>query len=291
MDESTLFSIKDFSDFTGVNQSTLRYYDEIDLLPAALRGENNYRYYTPFQIIKLNYINVLIDLGVSLSVIKDMNETRTPENVIELLSRQEVVLDRRLYELRMAYSILHTYCKNIQNGLMVQDGMIRVEEFNETHFVLGHENDFNKHDTFYKEFIRFCKSAYRYRINLRFPIGGYHDDINAFLNAPSQPSRFVSLDPMGFHIRPEGSYLVGYKRGYYGDFADMPQKIAGYAQEHNLVFKGPVYVIYLLDEITMTEPSQYLARISVNVSAKNKTHKNVLRFIKRSGTSGYERRQ
>jgi len=41
MDERTLLSIRDFSDFTGGNQSILRYYDEIDFLPPASRGENN----------------------------------------------------------------------------------------------------------------------------------------------------------------------------------------------------------------------------------------------------------
>jgi len=270
MQESTLLSIKEFSEFTGVNQSTLRYYDEIGILPAASRGENNYRYYVPYQIIKLNYINVLVDLGVPLSVIKDMNEERTPESIVELLSRQETKLDYRLNELRTAYSIIHTYRKNIQTGVSAHDGVIRIEKLEETHFVLGGVNDtkFKSDETFYEEFIKFCRSADKRRINLRYPVGGFHDDINSFLSVPSRPDRFFSLDPMGNSARPEGNYLVGYKRGYYGEFGDFPQKMMDYAQENNLVFKGPVYTVYLLDEISIVNPEQYLCRLSVGITTK-----------------------
>jgi len=271
MNESALFSIKEFSNFTGVNQSTLRYYDDIGLLTPAERGENNYRYYTPFQIIKLNYINVLIELGVPLSVIKDMDVNRTPESIIELLSRQEDKLDYKLNELRTTYSIIHTYRKNIQRGLAVYDGLVRVEEIPDFRFVLGHLNnfDFKNHITFYKEFIRFCQAADDHHINLRYPVGAYHNDMFSFLQVPNRPDRWYSLDPFGKNICPAGNYLVGYKRGYYGEFGDIASKMADYAAERKLKCRGPVYVLYLLDEISITEPDEYLSRICVNVSRRH----------------------
>ena len=275
MDEGTLLSIKEFSDFTGVNQSTLRYYDEIGILPPASRGDNNYRYYAPFQIIKLNYINVLVDLGVPLSVIKDMDMNRTPQSVAELLGKQEIKLDRRLRDLHNAYSLIHTYRKNIQYALNAEHGDIKIEELDEMRLVLGHVNNFEKNNvTFYEEFIRFCVDADKRRINLRYPIGSYHDDVNSFLKSPDRPDRFFSLDPFGNAARPEGKYLVGYARGYYGEFGDMPEKIYNYAKEFDLTIKGPVYVVYLLDEISIPRPEQYLARIAISVSHKKQQKKS-----------------
>ncbi|MCL2774766.1 MAG: MerR family transcriptional regulator [Oscillospiraceae bacterium] len=269
MNETTRLSIKEFSEFTGISQYTLRYYDEIGLLPAASRSENNYRQYTPFQIIKLNYINVLVDLGVPLSVIKDMNKSRTPESVLELLRQQEVELNLKLHELWKSFSIIDTYRKNVQDGLAAQGGVIRVEDVGDTHYVLGYVNDFTEdHLAFYDEFIRFCQSAGEYRINLRYPIGGLHEDMNSFLNAPGWPTRFFSLDPLGNNNFPKGKYLVAYNLGYYGDFGDTPQKMAAYALEHDLVFKGHLYTVYLLDEISTIEPDQYLSRTAVGVSPK-----------------------
>ena len=265
MDETTLLSIKEFSDFTGVKQSTLRYYDDIGLLPANVRGENNYRYYTPFQVIKLNYINVLVNLDVPLSVIKDMNKERTPKAVINLLSKQEMNLDKRLHELWDAYTVIHTFRKNIQEGFMVQDGLIRVEYMEEMNYILGDKNNFAGKDTFYEEFIRFCRASDENMINLNYPVGGYHDDLESFVERPGKPDRYLSMDPRGNKTRPAGKYLVGYELGYYGNFGDIPKNMAAYAREKNLVCKGPLFVLYLFDEISIINPDEYLCRVSVSV--------------------------
>ena len=55
-------------------------------------------------------------------------------------------------------------------------------------------------------------------------------------------------------------------RGYYGEFGDLAQRMAEYSKEHDLIIKGPVYTIYLLDEISIAEKTQYLSQTSVAVS-------------------------
>jgi len=45
----------------------------------------------------------------------------------------------------------------------------------------------------------------------------------------------------------------------------MPEQLTAYAREHGLTCEGPVYVIYLLDEICIREPTEYLAQVSVRV--------------------------
>ena len=270
MKENTHLSIKDFSKFTGIKQSTLRYYDEIGLLPPESRGDNNYRYYLPYQIIILNFINVLIDLGVPLSTIKDMVHERTPESVIDLLSKQEEKLDVKLKELQMAYSIIHTFRGNIQAGLAADSGEITVVEMDAMSIVLGPENDFENKPSFYLPFIDFCNMAQEYRINLRYPIGGYHYDMDSFIKKTGQPDRFFSQDPTGNLVREAGRYLTAYKYGYYGQFDDTPLQMCAYAEERGFEFTGPVYVMYLLDEISIVEPEKYLSRITVMVSDRPK---------------------
>lgn len=268
MQESALLSIKEFSDFTGIKQSTLRYYDEINLLPPAVRGSNNYRYYTPVQIITLNFINVLSELGVPLSTIKDLNMERTPQKVMDLLAQREIKLNSQLNDLQTAFSIIHTYRNNIQKGLSAFEGDISIQELDEEPIVFGAENNFSGKDTFYEEFMKFCNTSDKYRINLRYPIGGYHADMNAYLKAPGQPDRFFSLDPFGNNKRAAGKYLIGYKRGYYGQFGEFSQELLSYAQAHNLVCDGPVYIVYLLDEVSVIETSQYLSQTMIAVSEK-----------------------
>jgi effector-binding domain-containing protein len=92
--------------------------------------------------------------------------------------------------------------------------------------------------------------------------------MKAFVNAPGQPDRFFSLDPHGKHKRKAGRYLVAYRRDYYGEFGDIAQKMLSYAQANALAFHGPLFVIYLLDEVSITDHSQYLAQIVVSVAKK-----------------------
>jgi len=208
MRDSTELSINEFSKFSGVCRSKLRFYDDVGVLPPASRGGNNYRYYKPFQLIKLNYINVLSDMGVKLSVIAEMDKTRTPISILKLLSGQEAQLLMRLDEIRSIISVIHTYRENILKGLSAQEGVIRVEDHEETRYALGNINDFEHTESLYDDYVSFCRSAGDYRINLDYPIGGYHDDINDFTGRPGCPKRFFSLDPLGNKIEPKGKYLA-----------------------------------------------------------------------------------
>jgi DNA-binding transcriptional MerR regulator len=265
VNEATKLSIKEFSAFTGLNESTLRYYDKIGLLSPEHRGENNYRYYSPLQAFSVEFIKVLIKVGVPLSASKGMSKTRTPQNVLALLMQQESRLDAQLHELHTAYSIIHTYRNNIQVGLTVRPGDIAVHELDQTRFIQGKANDFSESETFYAAFMEFCRLADEYSINLHYPIGGYYEDVEVFLRTPSQPTSFFSQDPRGNATRKAGKYLVAHNKGYYGEFGDLPQKIAAHARRHGLAFRGPLFITYLLDEISIPDHTQYLSQLVVGV--------------------------
>jgi DNA-binding transcriptional MerR regulator/effector-binding domain-containing protein len=265
---NAMLSIKEFAEFTGLNESTLRYYDKIGLLSPELRGANNYRYYSPLQTITVDFIKVLIKVGVPLSTIAEMNKNRTPQSVLALLTQQENKLDAQLHELQTAYSIIHTYRNTIQAGMVAQEGDISVQTLDEARIILGQVNDFNGAANFYEPFMRFCTTAHENNIDLHYPIGGYYEDIHVFLNTPSQPTRWFSLDPRGNSKRKAGRYLVAHNKGYYGEFGDLPQRMLAHAQAKGLSFCGPLYIIYLLDEISMADHKHYVSQIMVGISKK-----------------------
>jgi len=97
--------------------------------------------------------------------------------------------------------------------------------------------------------------------------------MEAFLKNPGQPEYFFSADPTGNVHRKAGKYMVGYAQGYYGEFGDLPERMANYAQKNALTFAGPVYALYLLDEICLDDPSRYLVQVCVGVS-KSRTRLN-----------------
>ena len=259
-------SVNEFSKMSGIAASTLRYWDEIGLFSPAKRDpENNYRYYVPFQIIAVNFITVLSSLNVPLKEISKMEGIRNPENIIDLIEEQENLLDLEMSRLRESYSIIHTRRRLIKSGMKAHVDEIEVVRYPDTAIILGPHNNFKEDEAFYEPFMRFCNAADDMRINLNYPIGGYHEKVDTWRKMPGRPDNFFSIDPTGNSVRAAGKYLVGHTRGYYGEFGDMPERMLEYAEKHSLTLKGPVYVVFLHDEICVKDPEQYLSRISIAI--------------------------
>ncbi|MDR0841302.1 MAG: MerR family transcriptional regulator [Christensenellaceae bacterium] len=268
MNGTTLLSIKEFSELSGVKQSVLRYYDEIGILSPVKRGKNGYRYYSPQQIVTLNLINVLSDLHTPLREIGKLEKHRTPESILELFIRQESKFDCEMRRLQASYSITHVYRSLIQVGLAANEFEITDSEMDELPIILGDINNFGDSPLFYETFIRFCQQAQPSLVNLSYPVGGYYESMADFLQEPSQPTRFCSIDPAGRDKKAAGRYLVGYTRGYYGEMGDVGARLCAYANEHDLIFNGPLYAVYVHDEISIKNTSKYLAQVAVSIAPK-----------------------
>jgi DNA-binding transcriptional MerR regulator len=269
MKENQLLSISKFSSFTGINRSTLIYYDDIGLFSPMSRGENNYRYYSPKQIITVNFINVLRDMGVPVKEIRELVRNRTPDNIGDLMIRQDQEIKKKIRWLRESQKIIRTLRRLLNIGIVADEDAITVCEMEELPIIIGQENDFGDGHAFYEGFIAFCRWAKARKLNLNYPIGGYFDDMQVFLKLPSRPNRFFFVNPDGDEHRPAGRYLTGYTRGYYGQTNDLPERMDAYARAHSLTTEGPVYNIYLLDEISVSDPDYYLLQVTVRVGKGN----------------------
>jgi len=258
-----LLTIKEFSEICDLEPSTLRYWDEIGLFQPACRNEdNNYRFYSPEQIVMVNYIKVLSNLNVPLKTIVDMNEKRSPEAILGLLKRQEAILNSKLNLLHESFSTIYTLREVIRQGIEVTDAKhVSVQTLEAMPIMLGPRNEAREELDFFQAFARYCQFARENRINLNYPIGGYYESLEQCLISPAIPSRFFSVDPRGVDRRVDGKYLVGYAQGYYGQLGDVGQRMEKFAAQHDLHMHGPVYAISMHNEISVKDTSQYLAQI------------------------------
>ena len=258
-------SPKEFAELVGTSPSTLRRYDNSGIFPAAKHGNKNYRGYDPMQITTFKMVSVLSDLGMSIREIERVSNNRNPEYMLKLLSKHKYEVSDRLHHLQEAFSVISTYIEMLIYGLSATESEIYVSEMPEIRIALGERNDFTNTNGFLSEYIRFCREVHNPIINLSYPIGGYFDDMAAFQNEPSQPTRFFSLDSKGSDLKKSGMYLVGYTRGYYGVTNDLPERMKLFAEENGYIFSGPVYNIYLFNEISISEPEQYLLHVTASV--------------------------
>lgn len=263
----SLLSIHEFSKLTGVKVSTLHYWDETGIFSPIKRDpKNNYRYYSTAQIPTLNFITTLSEINVPLKTIAELRKGRDPENLLKLLEKKERQLDMEFHKLRLQSSIIHARQELIRYGLRVNETQISILPREEKALVLWSRNEYEEGDTFIEPLTAFINCAAERGVNLSFPVGGYWDDMESFMKNPARPDCFFSIDPTGTHIRKAGNYLIGFARGYYGEMGNLPERMAAYAEENSLAVSGPVYTMYLHEEICTQDNTQYLAQSCVAVS-------------------------
>ena len=115
MEEKPLF-IGKVAKKTSVNPKTIRYYEEINLLPKPKRERNNYRFYSHDTVTRLNFIKKAQSLGFTLKEIKEILALRDrgfkPCTHVRGLFRQRVInLEQKLAEL----DILRRELKKLEN--------------------------------------------------------------------------------------------------------------------------------------------------------------------------------
>lgn len=284
-------SIQKFSKLSGVEVSKLHFYDKIGLFsPAERNPMNDYRYYSPVQLFALNFVTTLSDINFPLKTIANLRQHRSAEEILKLFDKQEKQLDEEMQALRIRSSIIHARRELISYGLTVANGFkavngVRVSRWSEEEgavkvddtvvsvlhreekaFHLWPRNEYKEDETFVDALAAFVEQAGNNQVNLSFPVGGCYDSIEAFQKAPQRPDHFISIDPFGSEKREEGDYLIGFARGWYGELGDLPERMDAYIKEHSLTVSGPVYVMYLHDEICAEDPSQYLVQAGISVS-------------------------
>lgn len=98
--EQAYYTIEQVAQRTDMTKRTLRYYEEMGLLPPMERTEGNYRRYSEEDITLLKRIKELRDLlGFSLTDIRTLLDTENERGLIKQAYRQETDASNKLAQL------------------------------------------------------------------------------------------------------------------------------------------------------------------------------------------------
>ena len=123
IDESRLFTIEQVSAQTGLTKRTLRYYEEVGLLPPTDRTEGNYRRYTEADIKRLDKIKKLRDLlGFSLADIREIMEAEDERGQIKVAYKNATEAAAKIEQLDRADELIR---KQLH---LIEQKMIGLEE-------------------------------------------------------------------------------------------------------------------------------------------------------------------
>ena len=101
------WSIAEVAKFSGLTSRTLRHYDEIGLLPPAFVAANGYRYYGEDELLRLQRIMVLRELGLPLPRIAEVLDAQT-DRIEALREHHRMLLAERDRLTRLAATVART---------------------------------------------------------------------------------------------------------------------------------------------------------------------------------------
>ncbi|MEI3607678.1 MerR family transcriptional regulator [Pseudogracilibacillus sp. SE30717A] len=113
-----MISIKEVTKQTGISVRTLRYYDEINLLPPAGKTEGGHRLYGEKELKKLQEIQFLKTLGFNLKEIDDMLSNENWDWAQGLENQLNYIMKEKEKILEIESTL-----KGLMNGLTI-DGKI-----------------------------------------------------------------------------------------------------------------------------------------------------------------------
>ena len=119
------FQIGELAKATGATTKTIRYYEDVGLLPPAPRANNGYRYYEVEDVHRLRFIRNARSLDFSLDDLKEVLALRDQGEapcryVVQLLEKKSTEIEERIRQLRELQQEL--------NGLVQQAATLRDDD-------------------------------------------------------------------------------------------------------------------------------------------------------------------
>jgi DNA-binding transcriptional MerR regulator len=118
VEEQALYTIEQVATRTGFTKRTLRYYEEVGLLPPTGRTEGNYRRYSEADIERLERIKNLRGLlGFSLNEIRELLEAEDERGQIKVAYQHETEALAKMAQLDRADEIIHAQLHIIEQKI------------------------------------------------------------------------------------------------------------------------------------------------------------------------------
>lgn len=220
MKEKEYLSVSNFAKIARISVHRLRHYDQLGLLSPVVRGKNKYRFYSMHQLAPCNTIRILRNLGVPISVIRDLKDYRTPEIVEEVLARQVSDIQDRKEKLCQAEKLLDTMLQNIRSAKGAEAGTIMIQYLPAQPIMLGEQNDYSEGRTDYDALLTFYQTmSEKYPVSdcdVSYPVWGLISEDRVRQGRWEYPDRFYYFSPNGNDSRPAALYAIGYMRAGYG---------------------------------------------------------------------------
>lgn len=117
--------IGDLARATNTKVETIRYYEQIGLLPAPSRTGGNFRAYAPEHLARLSFIRRARDLGFTLDEVRELlslsDQKRRSCEAVDAIARQHLAdVDRKIADLKALRTELDSIINRCSCGTIAE---------------------------------------------------------------------------------------------------------------------------------------------------------------------------
>lgn len=266
--QTELLSISAFSKMSEVSRKSLIYYDTIGLFKPMLVARNGYRFYHRNQLETIGVIHIFKELGMSLEEIQQHLNNRTPASTLELLDKQEELVQSQIEKLQRAKQMIIRRAENIRHSLHLDTTRMYVVWQEKTPLLLSSRVHSSKKQFSEELWEDFQKRLQRENAPIGYPNGVIIDKEDMIRGEGDWIAYMFSQMETVHHKQeymPEGYYLVAYARADYGDTEKIFPPIFEHIHKQHYTIIGHAYEEYLQDEVVLQNSAEYLVRVMVHI--------------------------
>ncbi len=260
----------EFAKLCRVNKQTLFYYDQIGLLSPLLKDEKGYRFYSIRQIELFFVIDLLKDLGMSLSDIQQYMRNKSPDSFLSLMyhNREKIAKQRR--EIEMREHMIQAKIQLMEDAARLDFRQITLEQLPESTLYLSRNIENVSDEQFVEAFSDFIDELHAANLDTGHPIGGLTMREQAAKGEFTNYSHLYIEQPKPkagypYFKMEQGSYLVGYHVGSDRTVREAYDRLLAKMEELHLTLGSFVMEEYVYDMVVGQSEEHYVTKIMMHV--------------------------
>ncbi|WP_310603650.1 MerR family transcriptional regulator [Anaerosporobacter sp.] len=270
MQEHLLLTTGQMAKLHKTTKRLLQYYDEIGLFSPAVKGENDYRFYSYEQSPELEIILSLSELGMKLSEIKDYLSSRSPENLCLLLKEQQNLLREKLKNLQLIDQMLSNHIANVEQSFQTPFNLPYKEYIQEEFLLATPETREDSIETIYKAISETLittneQHLYCHIYGSILPESSWQNGDFTTYNR----YYFKTVNPsveMSVLKKPAGNYLCINWLGNWDTLTNAYLILLKYAKDNGISLTGDAYEDTIIDSFAVPNSDDYVTKVMIRIA-------------------------
>ncbi|GLB61434.1 MerR family transcriptional regulator [Cytobacillus sp. NCCP-133] len=259
-----------FAKLCKVNKQTIFYYDQIGILSPAKKNEKGYRYYSIHQLELFFVIDLLKDLGMSLSDIQQYMQNKSPESFLSIMYRKKEEIVKKRQEIEMKEKMIEAKIALMEEASQLDFDQITLEPLPEATLYLCRNIQNISDEEFVEVVSDFINELQISQLDSGYPIGSITKREQILKGELSNYSYLYIEQPTPKEGYPyfqavKGDFLIGYHLGDEKTISRTYNRLFSEMERLHLALGENVFEEYIYDTVVKNHKEQFVTKIMMQV--------------------------